>query len=122
MAAPILTPDHRRQRLLRRRCPSSHRLTAYVTTQELSCRDGEAAVDVVVTPAEFKPGTWMLSDRLRRPLGTITGVSPSLFTIQADGNSGLAGMETTNFSSLDSAMSAIAKRMKGECQLFSGYG
>jgi hypothetical protein len=97
-------------------------LTAYVTTQELSWRDGGDAVDVVVTPAEFKPGTWMLSDRLRRPLGTITEVSPSLFTIQADANSGLAGMESTTFASLDSAMSAIAKRMKGECQLSSGHG
>ncbi len=90
--------------------------------QELSCRDGEAAVDVVVTPAELKPGTWMLSDRLRRPLGTITEVSPSLFTIQADGNLGLARLESTNFVSLGSAMSAIAKHMKGECQLSSGNG
>jgi hypothetical protein len=88
----------------------------------LSCIDGEAAVDVVVTPAEFKPGTWMLSDRLRRPLGTITEVSPSLFTIQADGNSDLARIEAANFSTLDSAMSAIAKHMKGECQLSSGVG
>ena len=91
-------------------------------TQELSCLDGEAAVDVVVTPAEFKPGTWMLSDRLQRPLGTITEVSPSLFTIQADGNPGLARIESTSFVSLDSAMSAIAKHMKGECQLTSGIG
>jgi hypothetical protein len=79
-------------------------------------------VDVVVTPAEFKPGTWMLSDRLRRPLGTITEVSPSLFTIQAGGKAGLARIESTNFVSLGSAMSAIAKHMKGECQLFSGNG
>ena len=84
--------------------------------------DGEVAVDVVLTPAEFKPGTWLLSDRLQRPLGTITEVSPSLFTIQADGNSGLAGMESTTFVSLGSAMSAIAKRMKGECQLSSNHG
>jgi hypothetical protein len=74
-------------------------------------------VDVVVTPAEFKPGTWMLSDRLQRPLGIIIEVAPSLFTIQADGNSGLAGMESTTFVSLGSAMSAIAKRMKGECDV-----
>jgi hypothetical protein len=79
-------------------------------------------VDVVVTPAEFKPGTWMLSDRLRRPLGTITEVAPSLFTIQADGYAGLAGMEAANFPSLEIAMSAIAKHMKGECQLSSGHG
>jgi hypothetical protein len=89
-------------------------------TQELSRLDGEAAVDVVVTPAEFKPGTWMLSDRLRRPLGTITEVAPSLFAIQADSHAGLASLESTNFVSLGSAMSAIAKHMKGECQLSSG--
>jgi hypothetical protein len=45
----------------------------------LCCIDGEAAVDVVVTPAKVKPGTWTLSDRLGRPLGTITETSPSLF-------------------------------------------
>jgi hypothetical protein len=104
------------------RHPSQHHLTAYFSTQELSCLDGEAAVDVVVTPAESKPGTWILSDRLRRPLGTITEVSPSLFTIQADGNPGLTGVESTHFVSLGSAMSAIAKHMKGECQFSSGRG
>ncbi|EIM30148.1 hypothetical protein [Microvirga lotononidis] len=77
-------------------------------------------MDVVVTPAEFRPGTWILSDRLQRPLGTITEVSLSLFIIHAEGNPGLAGMETATFSSLDSVMSAIAKHMKGECQLSSG--
>ena len=74
-------------------------------------------MDVVVTPAEFKPGTWIMSDRLQRPVGTITEVSRSLFTIQADANSELAGMESTTLASLDSAMSAIAKRMKGECDV-----
>jgi hypothetical protein len=88
--------------------------------QELSCLDGEVAVDVVVTPAKFRPDTWLLSDRLRRPLGTITEVSLSSFIIRADGNPGLARMTTTNFPSLDEAMSAIAKHMKGECQLSSG--
>ena len=77
---------------------------------------------VVVTPAEFKPATWMLSDRFRRPHGTITEVSPSLFTIQADSNAALAKIVNTNFVSLGSAMSAIAKHMKGECQLTSGIG
>jgi hypothetical protein len=75
-------------------------------------------VDVVVTPAEFKPGTWTLSDRLRRPLGTITEAFPSLFVINAEGNSGLSRMATASFPSLDDAMSAIARHMKGECQLF----
>jgi hypothetical protein len=44
------------------RDPPGHRLTAYVSAQELSYTDGEVAVDVVVTPARPKPGTWTLSD------------------------------------------------------------
>ena len=86
----------------------------------LCCTDGEAAVDVVVTPAEFKPGTWTLSDRLRRPLGIITEVSPTIFVVTADRNSGLSKMGSVSFVSLDDAMSAIARHMKGECQLSSG--
>ena len=78
---------------------------------------GEAAVDVVVTRAKFKSGTWTLSDRLGRPLGTITETSPSLFVIDADRNSGLYKMATTNFPSLNGLMSAVATHMKGECQL-----
>jgi hypothetical protein len=85
----------------------------------LCCIDGEAAVDVVVTPAKVKPGTWTLSDRLGRPLGTITETSPSFFVINADRNSGLFNMATTSFPSLDSVMSGIANYMKGECQLSS---
>ena len=80
---------------------------------------GEAAVDVVVTRAKFKPGAWTLSDGLRRPLGTITAISASLFVIDADCNSGLFKMATASFPSLDSAMTAIASHMKGECQLSS---
>ena len=79
-------------------------------------------MDVVVTPAKFKPGTWTLSDRLGRPLGTITETSPSLFVIIADRNSGLFKMTTASFPSLDSVMSGIANHMKGECQLSSDDG
>jgi hypothetical protein len=78
---------------------------------------GEVAVDVVVIPAEFKAGTWTLSDRLGRPLGTITEVSPSLFLINAAPNSGLSRMASASFLSLYDAMTAIARDMKGECQL-----
>ena len=77
-------------------------------------------MDVVVTPAEFQPSTWTLSYRLRRPLGIITEASPSLFVINADGNSGLSKMATANFPSLNDAMSVIARHMKSECQLSSG--
>jgi hypothetical protein len=44
----------------------------------------------------------------------------ALFVIEADRNAGLVKMATANFPSLDSAMSAIATHMKGECQLSSG--
>ncbi|QRM34144.1 hypothetical protein [Microvirga sp. VF16] len=77
-------------------------------------------MDVVVTLAELKPtGTWTLSDRLGRPLGIISEVSPALFAIDANGSSGLSGMGTANFLSLNDAMTAIARHMKGECQLSS---
>jgi hypothetical protein len=77
-------------------------------------------MDVMVTPAELKPaGIWRLSDRLGRPLGTITEASPSLFVIDANRDSRLSGMETANFRSLNDAMTAIARHMKGECQLSS---
>jgi hypothetical protein len=77
-------------------------------------------MDVMVTPAELKPaGIWRLSDRLGRPLGTITEASPSLFVIDANRDSRLFGMETANFRSLNDAMTAIARHMKGECQLSS---
>jgi hypothetical protein len=81
---------------------------------------GEVAVDVVVTPAKVKPGTWTLNDRLGRPLGTITEASPSLFVVNPAPNSGLSKMASASFVSLHDAMSAIARHMKGECQLSSG--
>jgi hypothetical protein len=103
---------------------SGHRLTAYVSTQDkgyYSASSGEVSMDVVVTPAALKPaGTWTLNDRLGRPLGTITEVSPSLFVIDANRNSGLSAMGAANFPSLNDAMTAIARHMKGECQLSSG--
>lgn len=77
-------------------------------------------MDVVVTPAELKPaGIWTLSDRLGRPLGTITEASPFLFVIDAPRDSGLSEMGSDNFPSLNDAMTAIARHMKGECQLSS---
>src|SRR5687768_10754238 len=87
------------------RDPPGHRLTAYVSAQELPYTDGEVAVDVVVTPVRPKPGTWTLSDRLGRPLGTITEASPSLFVVNANPDCGLSGMATAKFPSLDDAMS-----------------
>ena len=76
-------------------------------------------MDVVVTPAKFVPGVWTLNDRLGRPLGTITEAFPKLFVIHPDRSSGLSKIRIANFPSLDEAMSAIARHMKGECQLSS---
>jgi hypothetical protein len=78
---------------------------------------GEVAVDVVVTPAKDEPGTWTLSDRLGRPLGTITEASPSLFVVDANPNCGLSGMASASFLSLHDVMTAISRHMKGECQI-----
>jgi hypothetical protein len=104
--------------------PPGHRLTANVSTQDkghYSALSGDVAVDVVVTPAELQPAvTWTLSDRLGRPLGTITQAFPSLFVIHAHRDTQLSGMDTANFPSLDDTMTAIARHMKGECQLASG--
>jgi hypothetical protein len=94
-------------------------LTAYVSAQELSYTDGEVAVDVVVTPAEVKPGTWTLSDRLGRPLGEIYQASNGQVIIHPNPTSALSRVRTTQYASLDEAMSAIAHHMKGECQLSS---
>src|SRR5688500_15109719 len=77
----------------------------------------EVAVEVVVLPAEFKPGTWTLRDTLGRPLGTITEVSRSLFAINAAPGSGRSRMASASFLSLHDAMTAISRHMKGECQL-----
>jgi hypothetical protein len=76
-------------------------------------------VDVVVMPAKGKSGTWTLSDRLGRRLGKITEISQTLFVIEAESSSGPLRIATASFPSLDSAMSAIATHMKGECQLSS---
>jgi hypothetical protein len=76
-------------------------------------------VDVVVTPAESKPGTWTLSDRLGRPLGEIYQASNGQVVIHPNPTSALSRVRTTQYASLDEAMSAIAHHMKGECQLSS---
>ena len=77
-------------------------------------------MDVVVTPAESKPGTWTLSDRLGRPLGEIYQASNGQAIIHPDPASSLSGIRTTQFATLDDAMSAIEKHLKGTCQLSSG--
>jgi hypothetical protein len=86
----------------------------------LSCGYGEIAVDVVVTPAEFKPGIWTLSDRLGRAVGEIYQASNGQVLVHPDLKSALLGIQAIPYATLDDAMSAIASHMKGECQLSSG--
>ena len=77
-------------------------------------------MDVVVTPAKVKPGTWTLSDRLRRPLGEIHRSLPgqySSFNVDPQFRA-VQTWRTAQFPSLDDAMSAIARHMKGEVSAF----
>ena len=76
-------------------------------------------MDVVVTPAESKPGTWTLSDRLGRPLGEIYQASNGQVVIHPNPTSALSRVRTTQYASLDEAMSAIAHHLNGVCQLSS---
>ena len=75
----------------------------------------DANVDVVVTPVLPSDGLWTLRDRLGRNLGQIKGMSGRTFAIFPEG--GLADIPSQTFSSLDAAMSAIEKHMKGSCEL-----
>ena len=77
-------------------------------------------MDVVVTPADNKPDTWMLSDRLGRTVGEIHRASNGQVVVQSEPKSALSGLRGNLYGSLDDAMSAIATHMKGECQLSSG--
>lgn len=84
----------------------------------LSCvRDGDANVDVVVTPDLPRDDTWTLHDRLGRHLGEIKRMPGGTFV--ADSKAELAKMSSLTFSSLDAVMSAIEQHMKGSCELAS---
>jgi hypothetical protein len=57
----------------------------------------------------------MLRDRLGRNLGQIKEMSGGTFAVFPE--AGLADVTSLTFSSLDAAMSAIEKHMKGSCEL-----
>jgi hypothetical protein len=76
-------------------------------------------MDVVVTPVGSTDTTWNLDDRLGRHLGVIRkseGVQP--FEIEPVPTGALLGVNRLH-TTLDAAMSAIATRMGGACELDS---
>ena len=76
-------------------------------------------MDVVVTLVGSAGTTWNLDDRLGRHLGSIRkseGVQP--FEIEPVPSSALRGVNRLH-TTLDTAMSAIARQMGGACKLDS---
>ena len=75
-------------------------------------------MDVIVAPSGSSGSSWVLKDRLGRPLGTIEALDDGYtpFTISPEG--ALVGVGTQH-ASLDAAMSAIARKMGGACELDS---
>ena len=72
-------------------------------------------MDVVVTPVLPGGGTWTLRDRLGRHLGQLMQMPGGAFVIHPEGE--LAKMQSITFTSLDTAMTAIERHMKGSCEL-----
>jgi hypothetical protein len=76
-------------------------------------------MDVIVNPTGSSGVAWSLDDRLGRHLGTIRQTETSHpFEIEPALSSALLGVNKTH-SSLSEAMSAIAVRMGGACELNS---
>jgi len=76
-------------------------------------------MDVIVNSTGSSGTAWSLDDRLGRHLGTIhqsAGFAP--FEIEPEPTSALLGVNTAH-RSLGDAMSAIALRMGGACELNS---
>ena len=73
------------------------------------------AIDVVVIPATLE--SWLLHDRLARPLGQITKKGGSFWIEPGTDKNALTGLKKGAFLSLDLAMSAIESHTKGACQL-----
>lgn len=76
-------------------------------------------MDVILQPAGSAGSQWILKDRLGRSLGAVeASESRSMpFSILPEG--ALIGVPQQH-KSLDEAMSAIAKKMGGTCELDSG--
>ena len=73
-------------------------------------------MDVVLTPVGTDGTAWSLTDRLRRPLGTVK--KGDGFTIVPAVAGSFLGVEK-HHPSLDAAMTAIAKHLGGACSLDS---
>ncbi|MER2267912.1 hypothetical protein [Methylobacterium oxalidis] len=76
-------------------------------------------MDVIVNPTGPSGTEWSLDDRLGRHLGSILGTQGSFpFVIKPEPTSGLSGVRLLH-ASLDEAMSSIARKMGGACELNS---
>ncbi|GEP06627.1 hypothetical protein [Methylobacterium oxalidis] len=76
-------------------------------------------MDVIVNPTGSCGTAWSLDDRLGRHLGTIhKSANASSFVIEPEPASQLRGVALLH-ASLDEAMSAIAQKMAGACELNS---
>ena len=73
-------------------------------------------MDVVLTPIGTDGTHWSLTDRLRRPLGTVK--KADVFTIVPAPGSGFLGIKK-HHPTLDATMTAIAKHLGGACSLDS---
>ncbi|AWN39953.1 hypothetical protein [Methylobacterium durans] len=76
-------------------------------------------MDVIVNPTGSSGTEWSLDDRLGRHLGTIQIAQGSFpFVIEPEPAGGLRGVKLLHVS-LDEAMSSIARKMGGTCELNS---
>ena len=73
-------------------------------------------MDVVLTPVGPDGTRWSLTNRLRRPLGTVEKGDD--FTIVPELAGGLISIEK-HHPTLDAAMTAIARHLGGTCSLDS---
>ena len=74
-------------------------------------------MDVNVTHARTKRGTWILTDLLQRPVGQIAQILDGEFVIHPTQGSRLSGIKGGPYPSLDAALSAIETHTRGQCQL-----
>ena len=76
-------------------------------------------MDVVVTPMGSEGVSWSLKDRLGRTIGSIArSTDAKTFEVSPEPDGGFKTVERAH-PSLDDAMTAIAKHMRGACSLDS---
>jgi hypothetical protein len=74
-------------------------------------------MDVLVTPASTRGGTWISNDLLGRKLGEIQHAPAEGFFLALVSETALTGVKPGPYQSLDDAMSAIEKHTRGSCRL-----